>query len=106
MFFATAEFPPHLFGLYWWLMTTMGAGVMGWSLTLIYLVAVPFGRRERWAHNCLVLRLATWVVLDVAIAMHFRVTGELVYLSAVAVGLAIPLVWSRGYFRHAVRPES
>ena len=67
-FLGGAKMSPDVFRLSWWVMATMGAGVIGWSIQIIYVAAGPFARKERWAHTSLSLSIAVWIVLDIAIA--------------------------------------
>lgn len=42
----------------------LGATMAGWGITLAYIVANPFSRREPWARDAIALGLAVWFIVD------------------------------------------
>jgi len=72
--------------------------VAGWAVTLFLVVRHPFRRREKWAWQAVTGSVAVWVILDVAVCVASGVWGELVFVSAAAAGLALPLALTRRAF--------
>jgi hypothetical protein len=100
-FWGQATLPPEALRQHQFTMGVVGAGVIGWIVSLAWILAVPFRRRERWAFWSCVSAIGIWVLLDVAICLWFAVWGDLVFVSAAAAGFAVPLVLSARFFRDA-----
>ena len=84
-----------------WLLATCGAGVMGWGMAWTAIAHIPFRKGEKWAWFCLMLSLLVWGLLDLAIALWFGVTGEVIFVLAATTFGVLPLVYSTSIFwRH------
>lgn len=79
-----------------WLLATCGAGVIGWGIAWIYLALGPLRRGEAWARRCLALSLVAWVVADLAAALRYGVSGEIVFVVGALLAAGLPLVFARG----------
>lgn len=78
-----------------WVYGAWGATVAGWGLTLAFLAAVPFKRRETWARNCLALGLGLWFVVDTFFSLYYGVwiNALLNLVLLVAAGLPVLFTW-------------
>jgi hypothetical protein len=81
-----------------WLLSTCGAGVVGWGIAWIMISHIPLRRGERWSYRCLWISLVAWAVLDVLIAWWFGVAGEIVFVLCAFFAAAFPMLLSRGVF--------
>ena len=81
-----------------WLLSTCGAGVVGWGIVWIMISHIPLRRGERWAYRCLWISLLAWAVLDFFIAWWFGVTGEMVFVFCAFFVASFPLLLSRRLF--------
>lgn len=89
-----------------WALGVTGAGTMGWAVTLAFVVAVPFARREAWAWWCIAVSVALWIAVDVALSLYWGVMAEALFATAAGVGFAIPLAISRRHFARGDRGAS
>jgi hypothetical protein len=81
-----------------WALGVTGAGTMGWAVTLAFVVAIPFARRESWAWWCIAASVALWIGVDVALSLYWGVVAEVLFASAAGVGFAMPLALTRRHF--------
>lgn len=81
-----------------WLLGVTGAGTIGWAVTLLFLVAIPFARKELWAWWCFVVSVALWVVVDAAASIYWGVGGEVVFVVAGGLALLTPALVARRFF--------
>jgi hypothetical protein len=89
-----------------WALGVTGAGTMGWAVTLAFVVAIPFARREAWAWWCITSSVALWIAVDVALSLYWGVTAEVLFASGAGVGFAVPLALTRGHFGRGARSSS
>ena len=82
-----------------WIFGVLGATLIGWAVTMGYIVAGPFRRREPWAWRCLVISLTVWFIPDCIISIyHYNWTNTL--FNSMALGAAmLPLVKTWRSFR-------
>ncbi len=81
-----------------WIYGVLGATLAGWGVTIVFLVAGPFERREPWAWLSLALGIGLWFVVDTAISLSSGV-----YFNAFAVN--VPLLILAGAPLIATRRE-
>lgn len=82
-----------------WIQAPLGATMIAWAWAMLFLVAIPLRRRERWAVWCIVLSTLNWFVIDTAIsATHgvgINVVFNLVALVSMVIPLALMIPWLR-----------
>ncbi|MFV8751023.1 hypothetical protein ACNOYE_10800 [Nannocystaceae bacterium ST9] len=88
---STREFPAEVEPFASFIMGVLGATMASWAIALIFVVAVPFARRERWAWWCVVVSLIAWAPVDTAISLAHGVTVNAAFNLIGVVMLAIPL---------------
>lgn len=74
-----------------WAIAVLGSSILGWSVLLLWVVSVPFGRREPWAWRCVAVSVAAWVMGDSIVSYRAGITLELLWNVVVAVLVALPL---------------
>ena len=93
-FWGSADLTPEARSLSHWLLATCGAGVVGWGIAWMAIAHIPLRAGERWAWLTLLVSLTVWVASDVAVALWFGVTGEVIFVVAALVAAATPLLLS------------
>ena len=75
-----------------WIFGVLGATIVGWTVTMGFIVAIPFARRERWSWWCVLISMLVWYVLDTGISLHHGNFANAAF-NSVALGAALlPLV--------------
>lgn len=90
--------PENVTAFQGWLYGVWGSTVAGWGLFLTFIAHFPFKKGETWAWNCLAIGLGVWFVLDTWISWRFGVTFNVIFNIIVAVGMGLPLVFTRKDF--------
>lgn len=80
------------------LMGVTAAGVIGWAITLLFVVAHPWQRRERWAWQAIAVSVAAWAGIDIAVSLFHGVVAEALFAGAAGVGLLLPVLLARPHF--------
>lgn len=88
---SSESFPAEVVPFRDFIMGVLGATMVSWALALMFVVAVPFARRERWAWWCVVVSVSSWAPLDTAISLAHGVEVNALLNSMAVVMLAIPL---------------
>ena len=86
-----------------WLLGVSGAGTMGWAVTLLFVIAIPFERKELWAWRCVIVSVGLWVAVDVAASVYWGVTGEVAFVASAGIGLLVPALITRPHFAQSAR---
>jgi len=75
-----------------WIFGVLGATIIGWTVTMGFIVAVPFGRREPWSWWCILVSLLAWYIPDTGISAYHGNLANVMF-NTVALGAALlPLV--------------
>ena len=74
-----------------WALAVIGSARLGWSILLLWVTSVPFGRREPWAWRCVALSVGTWAVADSLVSYRAGITLEVVWNAVVVAMVALPL---------------
>ncbi len=92
--------PPEAFTAFrTWLYSVWGATIAGWGVMVIFLVHVPFKRRERWAWSALVAGLLVWYTLDTTFSLAFGVTFNALFNTLLLILFVPPLALTHDSFR-------
>lgn len=97
-FYSSDELPAVVVAHHRWLLGVIGAGVVGWGIAFVGLVAGPFRRQERWAWTTLAGSVGVWGALDAGVSFVHGVTGEVVFVAVIVACIAVPLALSRRAF--------
>jgi hypothetical protein len=81
-----------------WAYGVWGATIAGWGIFLAFLAQYPFGRKEKWAWNYLVIGLLVWFVLDTSISISYKVYINAVFNTALFILAILPVVFTRKNF--------
>ncbi|MCA9697092.1 MAG: hypothetical protein KC431_06185 [Myxococcales bacterium] len=85
------EFPADVEPFRDFIMGVLGATIASWSVALIFVVAIPFARRERWAWWCVTISVLSWFPFDTGLSLAHGVTVNALFNLAAVVMMAIPL---------------
>ena len=100
---SSSSFPAEVEPFRDFIMGVLGATMVSWAVALIFVVAVPFARRERWAWWCVTISVLSWAPVDTSISLAHGVrVNALFNLMGIAM-LAIPLAAT---WRLARRPAA
>lgn len=81
-----------------WVHGMLGATMVGWGITLAYIVLNPFRRREKWSWNAIAVGLAVWFVLDTFMSAYTQAYFNVGVNVLLAVLAGIPLLMTRKSF--------
>lgn len=88
---STSEFPAEVASFRDFIMGVLGATMASWAVALIFVVAVPFARHERWAWWCVVVSVCSWAPVDTGLSLAHGVRVNAMFNAMALVMLAIPL---------------
>lgn len=97
-FYSSDALPAVVVAHHRWLLGVIGASVVGWGIAFVALVAGPFRRQERWAWTTLATSVGVWGALDAGVSLLHGVTGEVVFVAAIVMCIAVPLALARRAF--------
>lgn len=81
----------------------LGIVMIGWSVLLLAVVAIPFQRREAWAWWALALSVGVWYVIDTLFSIVTGYAANAVLNTVFAVVFVIPLAATFRAFHSAQR---
>lgn len=98
---STSEFPVEAEPFRDFIMGVLGATMASWAVALLFVVALPFARHERWAWWCVVVSVCSWAPVDTGLSLTHGVTTNAMFNAIALVMLAIPLAatWRIGVGR-------
>ncbi len=85
-----------------WIYGVLGAMMAGWGVSITFIAAVPFKRREKWAWNCLALAVSLWFVIDTFLSWRFGALFNVAFNMLIYLAAMLPLLFSRRSFPRAV----
>jgi hypothetical protein len=88
---STSEFPTAVEPFRGFIMGVLGATMASWAVALLFVVAGPFARQERWAWWCVVVSVCSWAPVDTGLSLAHGVTVNAMFNAMALVMLAIPL---------------
>jgi len=100
-FWGGRPLPPEALRHHAFLMGVTAAGVIGWVVTLWFVVAIPWRKRERWAWHAVFWGVLAWGGVDLLLCLAFGNVGEAVFASAGAGSLLLPTLLARRHFSTA-----
>jgi hypothetical protein len=101
-FFGNGPLPSDANAFQRWIYGVLGATVAGWGVTMTFIAAGPFLRRERWSWTCLASSVVLWFSFDTAISLAFRVGVNVVFNIVLLIAVGFPLVFARKHFTSVV----
>ncbi len=81
-----------------WVYGVLGATMAGWGVSIAFIAAIPFKRKEKWAWNCLAIAVSSWFVIDTFLSWRFDATFNVAFNVLIYLAAMVPLVFSRKYF--------
>jgi hypothetical protein len=105
VFWGSKSVPPEAAVFRSWIYGVAGATIASWGVFLAYVTHYPFKRLERWSWNCAAVGLLVWYVPDTLVSLYFGVLFNVVFSSAFAVIVALPLIFTRKLFYPAEAPR-
>lgn len=81
-----------------WMLGIAGAVMMGWGLSMLYVVNNPFKKREQWAWRCIFYPVLVWYLIDSSISAYFGVGFNVMINSILFLQIVAPLLFLRSQF--------
>lgn len=97
-FWAGGPLPPQAVRHHAFLLGVTAAGVIGWVVTLWFVVAHAWKQRQRWAWRAVAYGVLAWALVDVALCLAFGQLGEALFAVAGSAVLLLPTFLARRYF--------
>jgi hypothetical protein len=85
-----------------WVAGPMGGTIAAWALSMCWVVAIPFRKRERWAYWCVVTSTSVWAIADTGISLVHHVWVNVVFNCGVSLTIALPLLALRSFFQKEI----
>ncbi len=79
--------------------TILGTVLLGWGITLLYIICVPFRRMDPIAWKITVISILAWFIPDTAYSVLSGFWPNAVLNVSIAVLFAIPLAFTRKAFK-------
>ena len=89
-----------------WLYGVLGAVMVGWGITMAFILAVPFRRGERWAWYSITVSIGSWYILDTAVSIYYQATFNAVFNTLILLLFLPPLLSTWKRFHHALNEQS
>ena len=83
--------PVEAAALHNWSLRVLGTAILGWGLTIAWVVAVPFRRREPWAWYAIALSVLVWVIADSVVSFRAGVYLEVLFNGVALALYGLPL---------------
>src|SRR5512143_258287 len=100
VFWAAGELTGGTVPFQQWIYGVLGATMAGWGVSIAFIAAIPFKRREKWAWNCLALAVSLWFVIDTFLSWRFGALFNVVFNVLIFVAAMTPLLLSWRHFVH------
>lgn len=81
-----------------WMFGISGAVMVGWGLSMLYVVSHPFKQKEQWAWRCIFYPVLAWYLLDSSISAYFGVGFNILINSILFLQIVAPLLFLRSQF--------
>jgi predicted membrane protein len=81
-----------------WMLGVCGAVMIGWGLSMLYVVNNSFKRREQWAWRCIFYPVLAWYLIDSGISAYFGVGFNVMINSILFLQIVAPLLFLRSQF--------
>ena len=89
-----------------WMLGISGAVMVGWGLSMLYVVSHPFKRKEQWAWRCIFYPVLVWYLLDSSISAYFGVGFNILINSILFLQIVAPLLFLRSQFFRQLKLQS
>ena len=77
-----------------WLYGVLGTVMIGWGITMAFILAVPFHRGERWSWYSITFSIGSWYFLDTAVSIIYQATFNAVLNTLILLLFLLPLFFT------------
>jgi hypothetical protein len=81
-----------------WVYGMLGATMIGWGITLAYIVLNPFVKQEKWSWNAIAVGLTVWFIMDTSLSVYTKAYFNVGINILLIVLAGIPLLMTRKSF--------
>jgi len=78
-----------------WYTGLVGAIMMGWGISMLYVVNHPLRKREQWAWRSIFYPVMVWYIIDSGISAYFGVIFNVVINTILFLQIMAPLLFLR-----------
>ncbi len=78
-----------------WYTGLVGALMMGWGISMLYVVSHPLRKREQWAWRSIFYPVVVWYIIDSGISAYFGVIFNVVINTILFLQIMAPLLFLR-----------
>lgn len=101
IFWQTNEIPADVKNFRLFVAGPLGGTITCCYLLLAYLARYPFGRKEKWARNAILVAFSIWCLIDSYICYRFEVYFQIYLINALSVlQKALPLIFTWRAFKN------
>ena len=86
-----------------WYTGVVGAVMLGWGFSMLYVVNHPFMQKEQWAWRSIFYPVLVWYILDSGISAYFGVIFNVVINTILFLQIVAPLLFLRNLFFEQVK---
>jgi len=97
-FWKDGNMPTDIISFRNWLYGTYCALSVAFGMFIIFIAAVPFKRKEKWAWICLAICFTTWLAIDTIYSLTYEVYSNASNNFILYLILILPLVFTGRYF--------
>lgn len=81
-----------------WMLGLAGAVMIGWGLSMQFVVSIPFKQGEQWAWRAIFYPVLAWYIIDSSISAYFGVGFNVLINSILFLQIVAPLLFLRSQF--------
>ncbi|PRQ09573.1 hypothetical protein [Enhygromyxa salina] len=102
----TAEYGLEVSAYRGWIQAVFGGTLISYAWAMLFLVAIPLRRRERWAAWAIAIATLNWVVVDTAICLAHGVWINVAFNAVALTSIGAPLAMMIPWLRAGGRPSA
>ncbi|HYO55042.1 hypothetical protein [Archangium sp.] len=87
----SGTYPAEVRAYRMWIAAVLGSTMTAWAVALLWVVAVPFARRERWAWLCIATSVLVWAPVDTGLSLLHGVYVNALFNVLPIMMMAVPL---------------
>jgi hypothetical protein len=97
----TSEYDPYTAAYRGWIQALVGGTMISYAWAMLFIVAVPLRKRERWAVWAIIVATLNWFAIDTTISAVHGVWINVAFNASAMVMIAIPLAVMAPWIKRA-----
>ena len=70
----------------------LGAAIIGWGCTMLFITWYPLKKKEKWAWNAMIITIFLWYIPDTSASIYFLVWPNVVLNTILLLMIVLPLI--------------